>query len=83
MDKNYIEYQTDCTRLLTTSLDNLIAKKIIKLSWEVSFDKKDERMKKIIHFINTNSLKTVKIEQIDYDTLELIISLNHFRRSKF
>jgi hypothetical protein len=83
MDKNFIEYQNDCIRFLKTNKDNLIAKKITELSWEISFDKKDMRIEKINKFIIENQCKTVIIEGTKYDTLELMISFSHFRRAKF
>ncbi|HJO95512.1 MAG TPA: hypothetical protein QF753_19100 [Victivallales bacterium] len=83
MNKDFIEYQNNCLCLIKTDTNNIVAKKIIKLSWNVSFDGKCERIEKIENFIKENQLKIFTVDQIEYNTLELIISFSHFRRSKF
>ena len=82
ISKLYIAYRKDVKQILKIKKENTIVDKICLLSWKVSFMPKEQRIEEILLFVK-NSSDNIPKELQQYNILELILSLSHFRRAKY
>jgi hypothetical protein len=79
----YKNFKNDISRILDFKDKQELAEQICRLSWEVSFISKELRINKILDFIKKENLKKISDNKQEFDTLELILALVHFRRAKY